>query len=262
MVGRLADAGVGFPVGAGPGEVVPIVPAAILFDLGRGGRFRATPDAGFGAAAYDAASDGPVLLGSVGAGTGARAGGMKGGIGSASTVLDGGTTVAALVAVNAVGSPVDPTTGELYGARYGLAGEFDGLRAPDPADLTAVRESLATATTGRVGGTPLNTTLAVVGTDAPLTKAQCQKLAGIGHDGLARAIRPVHSMFDGDTVFALSTGADGGTDPLAFNALLAAAGDTVSRAVAHAMLAATGVEGIAGYADLFPGAVRDRPAEG
>jgi L-aminopeptidase/D-esterase-like protein len=257
VMGRLADAGIGFPIGTGPGEVVPIVPGAILFDLGRGGDFRATPDAGFGAAAYDAATDGPVPLGTVGAGTGAKAGGMKGGVGSASTLLDGGVTVAALAVVNAVGSPVDPATGELYGVRYGLPGEFDGLRAPDPAEWAVAREAAESAAAGRIGGEPLHTTIGVVATDATLTKAQCQKLAGIGHDGMARAVRPVHSMFDGDTVFALATGAEGGTGPLAFNALLAATADTFTRAVAHAMLAATGVAGIRGYADLFPTAVRD-----
>src|SRR5690606_13609315 len=134
---RLADAGIGFPVGAGQRQVVPIVPGAVIFDLGRGGDFRATPGAEFGAAAYDAASDGPVPLGTVGAGAGAVAGGLKGGVGSASAVLDDGSTVAALAVVNAVGSTVDPGSGELYGARFGLPGEFDGLRVPDEAERAA-----------------------------------------------------------------------------------------------------------------------------
>jgi L-aminopeptidase/D-esterase-like protein len=266
---RLADDKVGFPVGAVPGQVVPIVPAAVLFDLGRGGEFRATPGAEFGVAAYDAASSGPVGLGTVGAGTGALAGDVKGGVGSASVVLESGVTgaavtVAALAVVNAVGSTVDPVTGEFYGARFGLPGEFDGLRAPDGneraeaavAEAAAAAAASATASAGGGVGEVFNTTIGVVATDAALTKAQCQKLAGIAHDGMARAIRPVHSMFDGDTVFALATGAGPGLDPVAFNAVLAAAADAFSRAVVHGMLAATGAGGYRGYADIYPSAVK------
>nr|WP_205861457.1 P1 family peptidase [Planosporangium flavigriseum] len=252
---RLADDKVGFPVGTVEGQVVPIVPAAVLFDLGRGGDFRATPDAPFGAAAYDAASSGPVELGTVGAGTGAVAGDVKGGVGSASVVLPVGVTgtaitVAALVVVNAVGSTVDPVTGELYGARFGLPGEFDGLRVPDESSRAAPAE-VATSV-----AQAFHTTIGVVATDATLTKAQCQKLAGIAHDGMARAIRPVHSMFDGDTVFALATGAGAAPDPVVFNAVLAAAADAFSRAVVHAMLAATSAGGFRAYADIYPSAVR------
>jgi L-aminopeptidase/D-esterase-like protein len=256
---RLADAAVGFPVGTEPGQIVPIVPGAVLFDLARGGEFRATPDAEFGAAAYDAASQTAVPLGTVGAGTGAVAGGVKGGVGSASAVLDGGVTVAALAVVNAVGSTIDPATGELYGARFGLPGEFDGLRAPDETERAAALETAQAPATvaGRGAGEPFHTTIGVVATDAALSKAQCQKLAGVAHDGMARAIRPVHSMFDGDTVFALATGAGGGLDPVAFNAVLAAAADAFSRAVAHAMLAATSAGGYRAYGDIFPGAVRE-----
>jgi putative pantetheine hydrolase len=258
---RLADAKIGFPVGTVEGQVVPIVPAAVLFDLGRGGEFRATPGAEFGAAAYDAASVGPVELGAVGAGAGALAGDVKGGVGSASVVLDTGVTVAALAVVNAVGSTVDPATGELYGARFGLAGEFDGLRAPDESERAAAAAAAAaeatTAVTGAGLGEPFHTTIGVVATDATLTKAQCQKLAGIAHDGMARAIRPVHSMFDGDTVFALATGAGPGLDPVAFNAVLAAAADAFSRAVVHGMLAATSAGGFRAYADIYPSAVKE-----
>jgi L-aminopeptidase/D-esterase-like protein len=260
VVSRLADAGVGFPVG-GPGEVVPIVPGAVVFDLGRGGDFGARPDAALGAAAYDAAAgEGgvrPLAQGCVGAGTGAVAGGLKGGVGSASTVLPDGTTVAALAVVNAVGSTVDLRTGELLGLRHVLVGEVDVLGRPDAADLQAAGDAAAAlAQPGRV----LATTLAVLATDARLTKAQCQKLAGIGHDGLARAIDPVHTMFDGDTVFALSTTDREAPDPVAFHVLLSAAGGCVSRAVVHAMLAATSVASPAGawrsYRDAFPTAFR------
>jgi len=254
---RLADAGVGFGVGAAPGEVVPIVPAAVLYDLGRGGEFRATPNAEFGAAAVDAASAGPVAQGTVGAGTGAVTGAgevlgaLKGGVGSASTVLADGTTVAALAVVNAAGSTVDPRTGGLYGSWSGLDDEFAGLRDPDPGELSA---ALAAA---RQAAQPFHTTLGVVATDATLTKAQCQKLAGVAHDGMARAIRPVHSMFDGDTVFALATCAGAAPEPRAFNGVLAAGADAFSRAVAHGMLAATGSGGFRSYRDVFPSAVRE-----
>ncbi|HEX6968207.1 MAG TPA: P1 family peptidase [Micromonosporaceae bacterium] len=255
---RLADAGVGFRVGTGPDEVVPIVPAAVVFDLGRGGRFRATPDARFGAAAYDSASAGPVPLGTVGAGTGALAGGIKGGVGSASAILPDGVTVAALVVVNAVGSTFDPRTGELYGIRFGLPGEFAGVAAPTPGEVDAAAKIVVGgARTGGFGGRDVfNTTIGVVATDAMLSKAQCQKLAGVAHDGMARAVRPVHSMFDGDTVFALATGTRHTPEQPAFNELLAAAADVFSRAVAHAMLAADGVGGAPTYAELFPSAVR------
>ncbi len=117
---QLASAGIGFPVGA-PGQVVPIVPASVIFDLARGGDYSCRPDASTGAQAYRAASADLVAHGCVGAGTGARAGGLKGGVGSASAVLDDGVTVAALVVVNSVGSTVDPRTGELYAARFGLS---------------------------------------------------------------------------------------------------------------------------------------------
>jgi L-aminopeptidase/D-esterase-like protein len=261
---RLADAKVGFPVGAVQGQVVPIVPAAVLFDLGRGGEFRATPGAEFGVAAYDAASDGPVGLGTVGAGAGAVAGDVKGGVGSASVVLDTGVTVAALAVVNAVGSTVDPVNGELYGARFGLPGEFRGLRIPDESERAAAAAAATAAAAPAAapaahGGAaqPFHTTIGVVATDATLTKAQCQKLAGIAHDGMARAIRPVHSMFDGDTVFALATGAGPGLDAVQFNAVLAAAADAFSRAVVHGMLAATSVAGFRSYADIYPSAVTE-----
>lgn len=170
---RLAELGRGFPVLDGA-AVVPVVPAAVIFDLGRGGDPALTPDASFGAAAFDAAHDGPVEQGAVGAGTGARAGGLRGGVGSASEVLAGGATVAALVVVNSFGRVVDVPGGGEAGTAY--------------------------------AGSTLNTTIGVVATDLTLTKAQCQKLAGVAHDGLARAIDPAHTMLDGDTFFALATG--------------------------------------------------------
>lgn len=248
---RLLRDGIGFPMG-GPGEVVPIVPAAVLFDLGRGGTFTNHPDAELGALAYDAAAT-DVRLGTAGAGTGARVGGLKGGLGSASVQLEDGTTIGALVAVNAVGSAVDPATGELYAARHCLPGDLPALRRPDPAELADARE--AAAQDPALVKPPLATTIGVIATDATLTKAQCAKLAGIGHDGLARAINPVHTMFDGDTIFAMATGTAEPVGVLSFQAMLGPAGDCVTRAVARAVLAAESAGGMRSYRDAFPSAL-------
>ena len=241
VMARLAAAGVGFPV---PGAVVPIVPAAVLFDLGRGGPAddpALRPTAATGAAAVDVAVDGPVAQGVVGAGVGAVVGGLKGGVGTASAVLDGGMTVAALAVVNAAGSAVDPQTGGLLGARLGLPGEF----APPPVDDRgrAALRALVPTSGPRLGTA---TTLAVVATDATLDKAGCARLAAMGHDGLARALSPVHTVVDGDVVFGLATGAVPAPDLAALLALQAAAADVVSRAVVHAVLAAETVTTAAG----------------
>ncbi|MQS34626.1 P1 family peptidase [Streptomyces katsurahamanus] len=246
----LEERGRGVPVG-GPGQVVPVVPAACLFDLGRGGDWRARPDASTGRAAVEDAArgevGGPVATGSVGAGTGAVVGGLKGGVGTASVHLEGsGITVAALVIVNAVGSAVDPLTGVPYGS---------GGTVPRPAPevhSAAVRRLAETrAASAASGPSPLNTTLAVVGTDADLTRAQAQKLAGTAHDGIARAVRPAHLLNDGDTVFTLATGAVplSAGNPLALNEVLAAGADLVAKAIVQAVLAAGGVSGPAG---VFP----------
>jgi putative pantetheine hydrolase len=254
---RLGPLGRGVRVGRGAAEVVPIVPAAILFDLGRGGVFDHYPDAACGAAAFDAAlvAGAAAEQGCVGAGTGATVGALKGGIGSASAVLSDGSVVAALAAVNAVGSAVSPRDGTLYGAAFGLDGEFDWLRPPSSADMAAAGELLPDR---RVGS--LNTTLGVVATSVPLTKAQCARMAGAGQDGLARAIRPAHTMFDGDTVFGLSVhppGSSGGSSAL-FHEVLTAAADCVSRAIVHGVLSAVSVRTSAGswpaYLDAFPSA--------
>jgi len=257
VMARLEAAGVGHPVG--PAGVVPIVPAAVVFDLARGGEPSARPGPAEGEQAYDAASASPPAAGCVGAGTGAVAGGLKGGVGSASSLLPDGSTVAALVVVNSVGSTVDWRTGELWGAGFGLGDEFAGLRRPDPAEVPAAGAA------ARAAGLPIlarppgtATTLVVLATDVALSKAGCAKLAGIGHDGLARAIRPVHTMHDGDTAFALSTAARPEPDLLSRHRLLEAAGDCVTRAVAHAMLAATSATTPAGtwpaYLDALPSA--------
>ena len=264
----LESDGAGFELG--PGRVVPIVPAAVVFDLGRG-EFTARPDASTGLAAYRSASSSepgaPMASGVVGAGTGAVVGGLKGGIGTASETLSTGAVVGALVVLNAAGSAVDPTSGEPYGARYRLAGEFDGLRRPDPAELAAADD--AGLLRGTLSGPLRATTLAVIGTDATLTKAQCTLLAGMGADGLARAVRPVHTMLDGDLTFALSVPM---IDPASrssvtarpapelaeLHALLASAADCVSRAIVHALLAAVPITTESGtwpsYRGVFPSA--------
>ncbi|WP_300017968.1 P1 family peptidase [Pseudonocardia sp.] len=243
VVARLEAAGIGFPV---PGGVVPIVPGAVLFDLGRGGDFSARPDADLGAAAHDAATGGPLAQGAVGAGTGAVVGGLKGGVGTASSVLDGGAVVAALVVANAVGSAIDPDTGVPLGMRMGLPGEF----APITVGETA-RAVLRAAPQAPSPGTA--TTLVVVATDITLDKAGCGRLATMGHDGLARAVSPVHTIMDGDVVFGLSTATRPPPEPPELFALQAAAADAVSRAVAHAVLAAGSVGGIRSYQEILAG---------
>jgi putative pantetheine hydrolase len=258
----LLDDGIGWPVGE-PGQVVPIVPAAILFDLGRGGSWGHRPRAEDGRAAYADASASAVAQGCVGAGTGARVGGFKGGIGSASVVLASGTTVAALVAVNAAGSAVDPATGLPYAVGLGLGDELAHVGRPGSAELDAsrVRAEAVAASAGRPG---LATTIGVIATDATLTKAQCQKASGVGHDGLARALKPVHTLFDGDTLFTLATGERPAPDPVEQTLVMEAGADCVARAVVHALLAATSVdrsgEGgirLRSWSDAFPSAVRD-----
>ncbi len=249
----LAERGIGLSVAPDPAAIVPLVPGAALFDLGRGGNWASRPSVDFGTAALDDAlrsrdDPGPVPLGGVGAGTGAVIANLKGGIGSASLVLDSGVTVAALIAVNAAGSPLDPRTGELLGARLLLP--QDG---PAPTVDEAAREPLLAATAPRPIGIAFgrrdadgsgdaaaitNTTLAVVATDATLTKAQCTKLAQVAQDGFARAISPVHTMFDGDTVFGAATGTRPAPDTAGLFAIVVAAADVVSRAIVRAVLAA------------------------
>lgn len=272
---RLYADGRGFPMG-GPGEVVPIVPGAVCFDLGRGGDFGAFPDASFGELAYDAASEDRLELGSVGAGTGTQVGGLRGGVGTASVALPGGPTVAALVVVNAVGSAVDLDTGELWGARHLLEADVHGIpgwpdgarpRTPDAAELAAARQAAEDANaTSRVPRT-LATTIGVLATDATLDPARCARLATSGHDGMARAINPIHTMFDGDGLFALSTTSAPAPDVATFHAMLHAAGEVVTRAIVRAMLGAESVTTSAGtwrsYREVFPsavaGAVSERP---
>ena len=200
VVRYLEEKGIGFPVGVGK---VPIVPAAILFDLGLGD-WKIRPDATAGYEAARAASAGPVAEGCVGAGAGATVGkmfgaaaAMKGGVGTASIRLPNGAVVAALVAVNANGDVVDPATGRTLA----------GVRTPDGKRLRGAVDALVA---GETPGRPLvgqNTSIGVVATNVALTKTEATKVAQMAHDGLARAIRPVHTPWDGDALFALSAGA-------------------------------------------------------
>ncbi len=262
VVSWLAERGIGFPVGPGTHEVVPIVPAAVLFDLGRGGRFANRPGAAFGEMAARRARRGPVAQGTVGAGTGAVAGGLKGGVGTASLIVGGRHTVAALVAVNASGRVFYPGTGLLLGDAARLPGERRRLRRPARAELAAALALLAPVPT-------LSTTIGVVATDAELAKAECRRLAMAAHDGLARAVNPAHGPSDGDTFFALATGsqaleAEAGArefnDPTSrasqLRELGAAAADSVTRAIVKAVLAATTAGGFPSYLDAFPSALR------
>lgn len=246
----LEEQGIGFPVG--PERVVPIVPAAILFDLGRGGDWTRRPDADFGYQAALNATDGPVAQGNVGAGTGANAGGgIKGGLGTASIVLENGVTVAAIVAVNPGGRPHNPESGELYARWLELDGEFGGLGNPaelgfsgSPEDYFAYFQDSEQLVQ--------NTTIGIIATDAVLTKAQAEKIAQMAHDGFARALRPVHTMGDGDVIFAAGTGAIEleGND---FGAVGAAASDVMARAIVHAIINAESVGERLSYCDTFEG---------
>jgi putative pantetheine hydrolase len=236
---ELERQGTGLAVGRS-GAVVPIVPAGVCFDLGRGGDVSHRPDAAFGVEAVQAASRAAVPEGCVGAGTGAVVGGLKGGVGSASQVLEDGTTVGAVAVVNAVGSPVDPATGLLWAHPHLRPDE----RPPAPgSDAVQHLRAVVTPQAPVVGGA---TTLVVVGTDTTLSKAQCAKVAGIAHDGLARAVSPVHTMADGDTAFALATCHRPPPDLEQLHVLLTAAADVTCRAVARAVLAADSVSTSAG----------------
>ncbi len=243
---RLRELGRGFEVG---GVRVPIVPAAILFDLLNGGDTNwgtFPPYRELGVAALDAA--GPLFaLGSAGSGYGATTANLRGGLGSASTLSPEGHVIGALVAVNAAGQVTVGNEPHFWAAPYERDGEFGGLGWPAHAP-----DALALRTKGRFRG---NTTIAVVATDAALTKSQAKRLAVMAQDGLARAIRPVHTPLDGDAVFAASTGLKPLADPIHGLAMLGAlAADTLARAVARAIYEAESSTGLTG----LPPAWRDR----
>ncbi|HYL99226.1 MAG TPA: P1 family peptidase [Blastocatellia bacterium] len=202
VVRYLEENGIGFDTGIAR---VPIVPAAVIYDMGVGDP-RVRPNAEMGYAACQQSSSGPVATGLVGAGTGATVGKIlghgfssPGGVGTASQKIRGGATVGVLVVVNAFGDIVDPGTGEIV----------SGAKLPDGTGWVDTNTEISRSEAPDLPSSSRlqNTTLAVVATDAALTPGQARRVAMMAHDGLARAIRPVHTMFDGDTVFALSTGA-------------------------------------------------------
>lgn len=291
----LEEHGIGRRVGARADEVVPVVPAAALFDLGRGGSFAARPDVSFGYSAAQCASSGPVAQGNVGAGTGATMGHLvgrrlKGGAGTASAVTAGGTTVAALAIVNAVGHAVGPAHGLPYALALGFPGEFPELVPASSADL---QRHLGPVAPGAALSS--HTVLVVVATDAVLAKSEAADFARVTQSGLARAVRPAQTRFDGDIVFALATGqkellqpvtagaapsasgaAKGGGTPvpsvagtagardLALALLGQLGADCLSRAIVHALMAATTVGEFTAYRDAFPSVFRQTsgPGEG
>jgi L-aminopeptidase/D-esterase-like protein len=245
VVRYLEERGIGFDVRIAK---VPIVPAAILFDLGIG-RSDVRPDAAMGYAACLAATEGPVAEGNVGAGAGATVGkalglaqAMKSGLGTASLDLGGGLIVGAVVAVNAFGDVVDPQTGRILA----------GARRPDGtgfADTLAVLRTYAQEPPLRFGAPPPpsgNTVIGVVVTNASLTKEGANKVAQMAHDGIARAVRPAHTMLDGDTLFTLATGqveAD-------VNVVGAFAAEVVAQAIVRAVLTAEPAGGLPAARDI------------
>jgi L-aminopeptidase/D-esterase-like protein len=250
VMSALETAGQGFRVGPHPGQVVPIVPAAVIFDLGRGGDFSARPTAQHGRDAFASVSSEDPATGCVGAGTGATCGPLKGGFGYAETMLASGVRLAAAVVVNARGSAVDPVTGRLYADRK------PQLSTPTADEQRALNDQAADAET-------IATTIGVLLTDAQLTKAQANKLAAVGHDGMARAINPIHTMLDGDTVFCLASGVHAPpSDPreavAAVNLLIAAAADVFADACLSAVVSASTRGPWPSYAELVPSAFRSR----
>ncbi len=241
VVRFLDERGVGFPVGP---VTVPIVVGAILFDLRVGDKPRIRPGADCGYRAASRATSGPIEEGNVGAGAGATVGklagmerAMKAGIGTASFTLPNGLIVAALVAVNSMGDVVDPSTG----------GIVAGIRTADGNALADARRVLRAR--GSAAGSPReNTTIGVVATNARLTKVQATKMAQMAHDGLARAIVPAHTPWDGDTMFALATGTHEGEVDVTLIGALAA--EATAKAIVRAAQRAHGLPGLPAARDL------------
>ena len=220
-------------------QTVPIVPAAILFDLINGGNktWAHSPYRTLGEAALKNAGDG-FDLGSNGAGTGATTANFKGGLGSASVQLPSGHTVGALVAVNALGDAVVPGTHNFWAAPWELGNEFGGKGAATQFPTDWPRTKLS----------PQNTTIAIVATDADLTQAECTRMATAAHDGMARALVPSHTPMDGDLVFSVSTNARPLTNPDEERLVLGhAAASCLARAIARGVFHATAAPG-----DLLP----------
>lgn len=235
-----------------PGALpAPIVPSAIIFDLLNGGKKdwgEAPPYRTLALGAMERASE-AFSLGNHGAGLGARAGLYKGGTGSASAITDDGFTVGALVVVNAVGSPVIPGTDVFWAFPFEQNREFGGRRLK--ADFAGLDLDLPNDIKGAM---PANTTIAVVATDAELSRVELKRLAIMAADGFARALRPIHAPTDGDTIFALSTGKRAIADPRFrdLTRLGSIAADCMARAIARGVYAAETVGAMKSYRDMFP----------
>lgn len=246
---RLRRDGRGFALGP---AVVPIVPAAIIFDLLNGGTkdWARNPYYDLGLQAYDNASR-TFEIGTAGAGTGALSAMHKGGLGSASFVLESGHTVGALVAANPIGSVTQPDSRHFWAAPFEIGDEFGGFGSSQQTGITAPAPSRKIAAMAKLGrlphAAPTNTTIAIVATDAPLSKSECKRLATAAHDGMARAIMPSHTPHDGDLVFALSTTKRIAEPAADLMTLGNAAAHCLSRAIARAVYAATSAQN-----DLLP----------
>lgn len=236
----------GFRVGP---AIIPLVPGAILFDLLNGGNkdWSENPYRALGRAAYDAAGT-DFDLGSAGAGTGALSAMLKGGLGSASFVLDSGITVGALVAANPVGAVTTPGDRHFWAAPFEVDDEFGGAGPDSASGLGRQLDSRKIRAMGGQMAERANTTIAIVATDADLTKAQCQRMATAAHDGIGRATVPAHTPTDGDLVFAVSTNATSLENAdRHLGEIGHAAALCLSRAIARAIYLATPAEG-----DLLP----------
>jgi L-aminopeptidase/D-esterase-like protein len=244
----LEEKNIGFKVGLWQeqhGAIdIPIVPAAILLDNGVGDNPKIRPDADCGYRAAVAASTAPVAEGNVGAGAGATIGktagikrAMKGGLGSAALITSDGLIVAAMVAINAAGDVIDPSTGRVVA----------GVRTEDGKALADARRLLRAGTSPQIAA-GANTTLGVVATNATLTKAQATKVAQMAHDGFARAISPAHTPGDGDTIFALASGVR--TNAADVNRVGALAAEVTADAILRAVRQAKGIPGYPAAADL------------
>jgi L-aminopeptidase/D-esterase-like protein len=251
----LEEHGHGLPIDTG--GVVPIVPAAVLFDL-KVGSYSIRPTAEHGYLAAQNAKSGPLLQGCVGAGTGAKAGGLKGGIGSASVVLENGLIIGAIAAVNSFGRLHHPKTGALFAHWLELGNEFN---LPKPSGLIGSPLDysdmlLDSPLAGQHGSVGRNTTIGVVATNASLSKTQAQKIAQMAHDGMARAIFPIHTMMDGDVIFSLALGMGQPetqvTAPATLSRLGAVAADVFARACIHGLLNARSMGGLSAYSEAFP----------
>ena len=270
----LAERNLGWRVGKSPEEVVPIVPAAAIFDLGRNGSFTKRPTFELGYQSAAAAASGYVREGSVGAGSGAEIGGMlglrlSGGIGTGCVKTDDGILVGAIVVLNSAGLPIDAETGELIAKRhlnsiFCRSDSVPDMPSPTEKEISAWKLYAADKTPGAKSGeipTNANTVIGVIATNAALSRSELYKLAKIAHDGLARSVVPIHTLFDGDTLFSLSTGQlTLGGDPsvltqekaLVLSRIYECGATAVARAVARATVTAEPKGDLPSYRDFFP----------